>query len=169
MLSALAKLQLKSKIQQNNALRKKQFCNWNNIQKIALIIGNQDTINKSVLDKFIEHYQKYTEVFFIETDSKTPSYNDWHCFAKENKSVLGLPKKIMVDKLQNKKFDLVIDAAKGYEVYSASLAANIPASLKCGSQNWFEQHDLIIHRTEGQDLLPYLNEVVKYLKMIHTG
>lgn len=169
MLHTIAKIQLKSKIHRNNALRKKQFYNWNNIQKIALIIGNQDVINKSLLDTFIEQLQTYTEVFFIETNSKTPSYSDWHCFAKENKSALGLPKKVMVDALQNKKFDLVIDAAKGYEIYSAAIAAYIHAPLNCGTQNWFEQHDLIIHRTENQDLLPYLNEVVKYLKMIKTG
>lgn len=168
MLNKLSERILKSKIKKDNALRSRAFLPWDKIDKIALIISNEEALNKSAIDKYLERTKKYVEVFHIELKSKEPTYNDWECFAKKDKSVLKFPKNNKLNKLKSKHFDLVINACPQDELFSTALASTLNAPLKCGSGSRFNDCDLIIKRTERTELLKYLDDVTHYLKMIKS-
>ncbi|MCC6372246.1 MAG: hypothetical protein IT236_14675 [Bacteroidia bacterium] len=166
MLNNLAEILLKSKIEKDNAQRKRRFLNWDKIEKIALIVSKDEALNKSAIDTYIERTKKYVEVFHIELNSKEPSYGDWECFSKKDKSLLRLPKKNRIEKLKTKNFDLVINTSNTDELFSTSLSSSINAALKCGTSERFNDTDLIIVKKESGNLIKYLDDVVTYLKMI---
>jgi hypothetical protein len=168
MLNKLAEITLRSQVTKNNLSRQKQFLPWDKIQKIALVISKDETINKSALDKFINDSQKYIEVFFIELNSKVPGYGDWKCFTKKDKTLINLPKTTVVSELATKKFDLVINAANNAQLFASSITSALQAPLKCAQANNFNEAELIIEKTVPFNLINYLNDVVKYLKMIKT-
>lgn len=169
MLNKLAEITLRSQITKNNSSRQKQFLPWDKIQKIALIISKDTTINKSAIDKFINDSQKYVEVFFIELSSKEPSYGDWNCLTKKDKSLLSLPKNQTFEGLKDKKFDLVINAANQSILFASAITSALKAPLKCSQATNYNEAELIIEKTEPFNLINYLNDVVKYLKMIKTN
>ena len=108
MLSKIAAYITKLKVAEQTKTRQKQFLNWENIFIVALIIDDKETINKSELDKFIEGLKKYTEVFFVELNSKQAAYGDWKCVTKKDKTILNLPKDLFLQeskaKVDNKKY-----------------------------------------------------------------
>lgn len=166
MLNKLAEITLRSQVAKDNSATQKQFLPWDKIQKIALVISKDETINKSALDKFISDTQKYVEVFLIELGSANPSYGDWKCFTKKDKSVLNLPKKIITTEINTKKFDLVINASNNFNLFASAITSSLKAPVKCGQTNGFNEVQLIIQKTVPFNLINYLNDVVKYLKMI---
>ena len=166
MLNYLAKITLQSKIARENLSRQKKFIGWDNIEKIALVLGQEDSINKSSIDKFIDETKKFVEVFYVEPNSKQASFGDWQCFYKKDKSFLSLPKKSVHDELKNKKFDVVINTSGERDFFSVAVTSSLKAYLKCGRNNMFNDLDLIIKKTEPFVLGNYLNDTVKYLKMI---
>ncbi len=168
MLSKLAEITLRSQVAKENAATQKQFLSWDKIQKIALVISKDETINKSAVDKFISDSQKHVEVFFIELNSANASFGDWKCFTKKDKSLLNLPKKTIADELNHKKFDLVINASNNFNLYASAITSTLKAPVKCGQANGFNEVHLIIQKTVPFNLINYLNDVVKYLKMIKT-
>lgn len=168
MINKLAEITLRSQVAKDNLALPKYFLSWDKIEKIALIISKDETINKSALDKFIADSQKYVEVFFIELNSKQPSFGDWKCFTKKDKSLLSLPKKTISNDLINKKFDLVINASNNFQLFASAITSTIKAPVKCGQTNGFNEVQLIIQKTVPFNLINYLNDVVKYLKMIKT-
>lgn len=169
MLNKLAEITLRSQITKNNSTRQKQFLPWDKIQKIALVISKDETINKSAIDKFISDSQKHIEVFFIELSSKTPGYGDWKCYTKKDKTLLGLPKNTVTQDLATKKFDLVINAANHSTLFASAITSALQAPLKCAQATNFSEAELIIEKTVPFNLINYLNDVVKYLKMIKTN
>lgn len=166
MTQEITKLILKSHVSRENRQRQRKFLSWEQVNKIALIIGQQDALNKNLIDSFIENTKKHIEVFYIETQSKQHSYNDWHCFSKEDKSLWNLPKKKIEPELRNKKFDIVINTCNETNLFALSVYALIPAYLKCSENNALDLTDLIIQKKESVQLTKYLDETVKYLKMI---
>jgi hypothetical protein len=168
MINKLAEITLRSQVAKDNLALPKYFLSWDKIEKIALVISKDETINKSALDKFITDSQKYVEVFFIELNSKEPSFGDWKCFTKKDKSILSLPKKPITNDLLNKKFDLVINASNNFPLFASAITSAIKAPVKCGQTNGFNEVQLIIQKTVPFNLINYLNDVVKYLKMIKT-
>jgi len=168
MFGAIAKMILKSRINEENATRQKKFMPWDKIEKIALVIEKKDSLNKSSVDQFIENSKKYIEVFYIETSSKNRSYTDWHCFSRKDKSFLNLPGKKLESELKNKKFDVVINTCAETNLFAYALTSNLPAYLKCGGNSRFNLADLVIKKTEPFNLKNYLDETVKYLKMIRV-
>lgn len=167
MLRWLAELLLKHRIQRANALRNPRFLQWDHIEKIALILDGREPINKNEMDRFIGATQKFVEVFYVEPQAATPSFSDWRCFSKKDRSVLQLPKNPVTDELQQKKFDLVINTAQN-DLYSNAVAAALPAPFKCGNSG-AELTDLLILRKSQLPVLQHLNDVVTYLKMIRTA
>src|SRR5688500_13868629 len=117
MLSFIAKIFIRSKFAKENHLRQKKFIPWDKIEKIALIINKEATVNKSAIDKFIDDTKKYIEVFYIETRSKQASFGDWQCFLKKDKSFLNLPKKNIESELKHKHYDLVINTCKANNLF----------------------------------------------------
>ncbi|MEI8136626.1 MAG: hypothetical protein WCH21_04780 [Bacteroidota bacterium] len=169
MLNKLAEITLKSQIVKNNLARQKQFLPWDKIQKIALVISKDNTINKSAIDKFITDSQKHIEVFFIELNSKEPSFGDWKCFTNKDKTLLSLPKNTTIDGFKDKKFDLVINAANHFPLFASAVTSLLKAPLKCSQATNYNEAELIIEKTTPFNLINYLNDVVKYLKMIKTN
>lgn len=168
MLSRIAEINLKSKIKRLIINRTKQFINWNKIEKIALILNQNDAINKSAIDTFIQQSGKYVEVFYVEIKSNQPTYADWNCYYKKDLNLLKLPKKSVLNELKNKNFDLVINTSNDDDLFSPLLTTTLNASLRCGNNNKYNCHELIIKKANTNDLIVHLNNVVKYLKMIHT-
>jgi hypothetical protein len=168
MLSSIAKILVKSQITRENTTRKKKFLPWDNIEKIALIINKDDSVNKSAIDKFVEGTRKYVEVFYIEIKSKDSSYNDWHCFSKKDRSLFNLPKKNIESGLRHKKFDVVINTCEGDNLFSTAICSSLSAPLKCTTSSKFNDGDMIIKKTEPFHLLNYLADTIKYLKMIRV-
>lgn len=166
MLSSLARFRLRSRIKKDNTGRKKQFMPWEKIEKIALVLHGHDGLNKSAIDRFIDDTKKFVEVFYIDLKSKTPAYADWRCFSKKDASVLSLPRPVVFDELKNKKFDLVIATPGHNAQFAAALVSGMQAPFKCGFTGDFNEVDLIIERPRPGQLSSYLEDVMKYLKMI---
>jgi hypothetical protein len=166
MLNAIGKIILRSKIHHENLKRQKKFLPWDQVGKIALIIDKDDSLNKSIIDRFIDETKKYIEVYYIETGSKQRSYNDWQCFSKKDKSLLNLPNKNVERELKNKKFDVVINTCSENNLFALSVCSSLSALLNCSENNRFNLADLIIKKTGATNLVNYLNETVRYLKMI---
>ena len=168
MINKLAEITLRSQVAKDNVTLPKYFLSWDKIEKVALVISKDETLNKSALDKFVADSQKYVEVFLIELGSKEASFGDWKCFTKKDSSFLNLPKKTVSDGLSQKKFDLVINASNNFNLFASSVTSVLKAPVKCGQTNGFNEVQLIIQKTVPFNLINYLNDVVKYLKMIKT-
>jgi len=166
MLKTIAEISLKSKVNRENEPIKKQFLPWDRIEKIAIVIRKHDDLNKSEIDRFVEATQKYIEIFFVELDSKLPTYSDWHCFSKKDKSLLKLPKNNLIKELKKKQFDLVINTSTEDDLFSIALSSSLLSVIQCDSSDRFNNADLIIKKNDKYSIIDYLKEVIKYLKMI---
>jgi hypothetical protein len=167
MLRWLAGYNLRTNIEKANRSRKRQFVPWDQIEKIALIVQKDENLNKSMLDNFIADSRKYIEVYCVELNSKVPSFGDWRCLYKKDRSPwLQLPSKAVVQELQEKNFDVVINTCSDNNLFSASLTSIIPASFKCAPSVRYNYADLVIERRDPYHLLGYLEDIVSYLKMI---
>ncbi len=168
MLAKIANHLTKSNVAKLNITRQKQFLSWDKIYIVALVIDQSDSINKSELDKFIEATKKYVEVFFVEINSKQATFSDWKCLVKKDKTFLNLPKSLFVNEVKDKKYDLVINISGAKPLYSCSLTMQLNSPFKCGNNNLHGELDLIIERKDGQNLISYLKEIVRYIEMIKT-
>lgn len=162
----IAEMIVRSKIEKENTGRKKQSLPWEKIEKIALIIGKNEKLNKSAIDKFIQDSKKFIEVFYVELNSKQATYGDWHCFSKKDASLLNLPKSKVAEDLRKKEFDLVINTASEDELFPVALCTALPAAYKCSSSAKYNNIVLVVERSGSNNLTDYLSDMVKYLKMI---
>ena len=166
MLGYIAEILLKSRIKKNEARRYKKFLPWDKIGKIGLIISGHYQVSKKAIDKFAEETQKFIEVFYVELNSHQASYADWQCYSKKDSSILKLPKKERLEELKNRNFDVVINAGNDHDLFSAALTSELKATLKCGSSARFNNVDLIVLKDEPFQLEKYLQNIVKYLKVL---
>ncbi len=79
---------------------------------------------------------------------------------------MKLPKNKIVQSLKQKHFDLVINTSDEKDKFAQSITAAISANYKCGAFENFSQANLIIKKSQPFVLNDYLEDVVKYLKMI---
>lgn len=168
MVKFIAEYISRSAVDKSNQSRQKQFLNWENINNLALIIENKEGLNKSELDKFIEETKKHVNVFLVEINSGVPSYVDWHCLTRKQKTLLGLPRNEVYDLIKKNKYDLVINACRNYQLFASNITSQLNAGYKCSCVDLFGEADLLIERNENTDLLSYLKEVKKYLEMIKS-
>lgn len=168
MIRSLAKIILHATVKRENLSRKRQFMGWENINHIALLVDAEECSDKRTLDKFIDETKKHVEVYFLEPGAKEASYHDWHCLSKKDKNFFHLPKKNTFQELKNKRFDVCINTCDKENLFSESLHAVLNAPLKCGPHLEHNISDLVIRKTEPTNLINYLNEVVRYLKMIRN-
>jgi hypothetical protein len=166
MFTFIAKLLLKSLINTNKISHSQRFLSWEKIDRIAIIISNKETLNKNELDKFIEKTQKYVEVYYVELNSKLPTYSDLQCFTKKDKTFLKLPKQIIKEKLQTKKIQVVINTSDSSDLFSIALSNSFLANTEIANFDIYKNVNLIIKRNENQLLTNYLDVVISYLKMI---
>lgn len=162
----IAKILVKAKIKREALNRKKAFLTWPQIEKIALIIESHENINKSEIDEFIRHTNKYIEVYYLELPSKQATYSDWNCLTKKDQTLLRLPKSVIESAFKQKSFDLVLNTCSEKNLFAISLSNSNAAPLHCNAGNTFNDADLIVKRLENQKLVNYLSNVVIYLKMI---
>lgn len=168
MLRVISKILLRSRALTRNKKREKKFLPWDNIKKIALIIEKDKQLNKSLIDKFIDSSKKHVEVFYMELNSKQMSYSDWRCFSRKDRSLLLLPSKKIEEELKGKKFDAIINTCAENNLFALSVFASVNATLKCSAGDLFNMSDLIIKKNDPFNLVDYLNDTVKYLKMIRV-
>ena len=161
-------MSLGSKINKDNLGRKRHFIPWDQVQKIALVLHKNDEVNKSAMDKLLDGTKKFVEVFYVELSSKAPSYSDWRCFSKKDASLLGLPQQAVLSELQKKSFDLVINTSNDSELFATALVSTLKAPFKCGCSKKYNDVDLIIKKTEPYNVMNYLDEVLRYVKMIRV-
>ena len=162
----LADIQLKSIIKNFESSKNKQFLTWTNIQKIALVLNSKENINKSQIDQFIVKLQKYVEVYYVEDQAKAPTYADWQSVLKHDLNFLHLPKSTLLNKWHEKQFDLVINACNEDDAVAQSIAAALQANFKCATSEKVKDSNLVIKRSVNNKTIDYLEELVKYLKMI---
>jgi hypothetical protein len=165
MLTKISEIILKYRLSAGENARKKQFLPWEKIEKIALVITNGDMVAKNTIDKFVLDSRKFIEVFYIEVNSSKRSYSDWQCFSRKDRSLFRLPNRQLTRELGKKKFDLVINTGSNDDVFSRGVSGLLSAPLKCAAAG-FREVDLVIERPGNYQLLNYLEEVVRYLKMI---
>lgn len=167
MLKKLADIQVKSTIK-NLGNQTKTFIPWQNIHKIALVLNHSQNVNKSAIDKFVSKHQKFVEVYFIEETAKAATYADWQSIIKTDLNLLKLPKSTFLKNLNQKKYDLVINTCDENDRIAKSITTAIQANYKCGAFDNFSQTNLVIKKNEPFSLIDYLEETIKYLKMIHN-
>ncbi len=166
MFAPLARFSLQSQIRKDNLIRKKQFLPWEKVEKIALILQQHESINKSAVDRFMDSTNKFVEVFYIDLKAKAPAYADWRCFSKKDASLLALPRQTILRELKNKTFDLVIATPGNSPLFTAALVSGLKAPFKCGFSQAFNNVDLIIEKPGAYQLMSYLDDALRYLKMI---
>jgi hypothetical protein len=168
MLKSVAGHTVKSLVRKKTNQAHKKFLNWEEIRSIALVVEDAEMVSKHLLDTLLDEFKKHCDVFYLELKAKTPTYADWHCLTKKDKNLIGLPKKKVLDTFKTKKYDLIINAAGQSIFYSAALSSSLQSTCTCSSTEEFGHSDLIIKRAEKQDLITYLREVLRYLKMINS-
>ncbi len=166
MLQQIAEILVKSRVNRDTRSRKKKYVPWDKAQRLALIVSSDQVKNKSVLDKYIESTKKYVEVFVIETEIKEPSFADWHCLVKKDRSFLKLPKRTALAEYKGKQFDVLVNACPDTDLFATSLTSALSASLKCGRSDRYNDTDIIIKGGPNFDLIRFLNELTGYLKTI---
>lgn len=165
MIKRFAELIFRYRISRRESRRDKHFIPWDSIGKVALIISSRDKVAKNVIDNFINDSLKFIEVFYVEVNKRKPTYSDWQCFSKQHKSFFYLPKKTITAQLEKQHFDIVINTCADNDIFSRSISGYLTAPLKC-STSGFREVDLVIERPDNFKLVNYLDEVVRYLKMI---
>lgn len=168
MFAFIARRILRSKVRKNDQKHQKKFLPWEQIEKIALIIGAESIVNKSEVDKLLDDSRKYVEVFFIEPKSKAPSYGDWQCFLKKDTNFLKLPNHEVEEQIKGKHFDVVINACPGNNLFAAAIASSLSASFKCAGSRGIHDADLIIQTTDTKNPAALLKDTFHYIKMIHV-
>lgn len=168
MLLFLSKWKLQSKIRQKTDVTK-TFLSWDKINSLAIIIGQDPQLNRNALDKWTGDTKKLVEIFYVETQSKLPSYGDWNCFIKKDKTFLDLPKKEVENALLNKKYDLVINTSDSDDLYSAALLNLLSAPFKCAASENFQDANLIVRPSVKGNLIHQLQDTLRYLQMIRMN
>ena len=158
---------LKSRLK-SSADKGKSFMPWDKIKTIALVLDSKNANNKSQLDKFIYETDKVVDVYYIDGHVKESAIKNFIAFTRSDKSFFGLPNTKALSKIQNKKYDLLINAAFDELDYASVLSNTIKTSCRSGFESRLNELDLIIKRNANQNLIAYLGEVVNYLKMIRN-
>jgi len=168
MLRFLSKWKLRSLLRQNEE-KGKTFLSWDKVHSIAIIIGQDATLNRNALDKWIGDTKKAVDVLYVETASKTATYADWICYTKKDKTFLDLPTKIAEQALQTKKYDLVINTSAEEDLFSAALLKILSAPFKCAASDPFQDANLIVRPSVKGNLIHQLQDTLRYLQMIRMS
>lgn len=132
MLKKISAFALRRHIDKQNKLYPHKFKTWERIERIALIIHEQDQINKTDLLKYIEEIDKHVEIFYLEPESKISSHQEWFCITKKETSVLNLISNKKLLELKEKVFDIVINSCSDNDQLAHSLKC-----IVCRLQVWY--------------------------------
>ena len=160
MINWLANNRIKQLLQPNQG----NFSNWEHIQRIAIVIKNDDQFTKQELEQWVNKSKRTVEIFLLDKVAKSPAYTDWHCITSKEIR-LGLPLMALLKGYQANKYDLVINTMQSEEPAMSCIAASLQTPFRCNTVMDKTSPQLIIKRTT-LSLTAYLDEVVSYLKMI---
>jgi hypothetical protein len=143
---------------------KTEFKGWQSLKNMAIVVDTAYPINKSELDKFCKELNVYVEVFYVELNAKIPSFADWQCFTKKQKTIFNLPKQNTITTTTI--FDCVINACDIQNYFATALCYQLKSNFVCGINSEYNKPQLVVLKTENSTLISYLTTVVNYLKMI---
>ncbi len=166
-MSFIKEVILRSKLKSSGD-KGRSFISWEKIKSIALVVDSKNANNKNLIDKFIYESDKIIDVYYIDLQVKESTIKNFISFNKTEKSFFGLPNSKANTKIKNQKYDLLINASFDELDYSSVLINTLKSTCRCGFKSRLNELDLIIERSQNQNLIAYLNEVVNYLKMIRN-
>lgn len=166
MFQSISKWILKRLLQGQKAKTEQVFLSWDKVNRMAIIISQNEQINRSAIDQWLSETKKFVEVFYVETKSKSATYADWHCFTKKDCNLFNLPNKRALTRIVDHSFDLVINTANEKDFFSAALLAQIKAPFKCAASSENQSANLIVQRKNIGNLLGNLQDTRRYLEMI---
>ena len=165
--------------------RDKRIDNWEQIKTIGIIFTVGDAERWSLIHRFISaqesqgktisligfHPDKY-EINYIFSHTRTTI-----CHEKEDFNYMGLPKEGVVDTFTQQHYDLIIDTTEQPNFFGKYITALTDANLKVGYSNSqaehdegnMEMYDLAIQGNDVMDFKDYIEQIVKYLTMIHKA
>lgn len=141
----------------------KQFVDWEKVQSAVILVGSQQY---SIIKDFVKQTGKNIDIVVAHYD-KTSETKD--CFLSVNKkdfNFFGLPKPEVIQKLNSKTYDVLINTDFNNSGFLKSLTGLTPAKCKLGPEsavyNGF--FDISIQSNQ-QD---FLKQALKYLMMIKS-
>jgi hypothetical protein len=144
----------------------RRFLPWESVSKMAIILPEEESLNKSEMDRLLSGFQKFVDVFYIQTATKAPLFSDWRCFMKKDFHWSGAPSRNVAHELGVRKYDLVMNA--GAHIYAASVCAVIPATFKCGRAAIFGEADFIVNVPSQETTAGWIAKALACLKMIRN-
>lgn len=164
----IAEIILKESLKKIQLTKTKSYLNWDKIDKIALIVNNQDLSDKTAFDKYINNMGKKIEVFYIELISQEITSSEWQCLSKRDVNFLGLLKKNKRELFDSKKYDVIINTSDDNILFSNSLASALKSTMSVSVSNRYNNFDLVIKKQKPFNLINYIEDVIRYLKMINV-
>jgi len=140
------------------------FQAWEAIKRVAILVKAGDQFSKEHLDKWCSEKDKEFTIFYIESHSKNPTYNNWQCITAKDIR-FGLPLSTVLGGFNTKQYDLLIDTRTQPDKICDCVSASINCTNRCAAINNHTQPQLLITRNKDQ-LTEYLEDVIRYLKMI---
>ena len=161
--------------------RDKRIDNWDDIKNIGMIFTVGDNNQWNLIHRFITAQQSQgKEVYLIgfqankyEIDYIFSHTHTTICHEKEDFTRLGLPKEGVASAFLDHRYDLVIDATVQPNFFGKYITALSRANLKVGfnnlsldNQGEMDMYDMTIQGNGPIDFKEYIEQIVKYLKMI---
>ena len=160
----LAKIFLKKRRLAENISRR--FLPWHEVKKIALILPEETSLNKSAMDDLINSLEKFIDVFYVQNTAKIPQFSDWRCFTRTDFHWSGVPTRNVMHELGVRKYDLAMNA--GESIHAASVSASIPATFKCARTAILGEADFIVNVSKQETTTGWIGHALSYLKMIRN-
>lgn len=170
MLKGLNNYIVSLKIKQHAVKVKKHFVEWNAIQSAVILLNGNRSNNYEAALKLEKEIGKPLDVIVYYDDKISESESCFLSLNKKELSLLGMPKPMCLEKIKNKKYDILIDANFDESPVLKLLSGIIGASCKVGPSrlNYNSLFDISIGASDSLKIESYLNEVMNYLKMIKT-
>jgi hypothetical protein len=148
----------------------KQFFSWNQLSKVLIICyDNQlsdivDFINACKVDNISVH----VAVIFNGKLEQAPKPHFEHSILDQKQfSFFNLPNETIIQKINAKSFDLLINLGDSEQMQSLALCKLVAA--KCKLSNFQNSiFDMTIEKDDSMNISNYLKQVILYLKMIKT-
>ncbi len=166
-----------------NRPRDKRIDNWEEIKTIGLIFTVGDAERWNLIHRFITAQENQGKKIFLigfQADKYEINYIFSHtrttiCHEKEDFNYAGLPKEGIVDTFVQQHYDLIIDTTVQPDFFGKYITALCEANLKVGYSNSqsesdegnMDMYDLAIQGNDVMDFKDYIEQIVKYLNMIH--
>jgi len=147
--------------------RKKAFPVLANVRKILIFCANSDWEIKTLIADF-EKEGKEIEVWaYDKQEDYTKSITLYKRFGKQNTTLLGLPKKEIIQDFRRTKYDLVIDLTRDEILPLQYLLALADSPFKTGLKKQFaDNYDFMIELDGVFSEQKLLSQILFYLTQI---